>query len=240
MRIIPAIDVLEGNAVRLTKGDYDAVTVYSSDPGAIAREWSEAGAALIHVVDLEAARSGRRSADVLRAVVQRGVAVQLGGGIRSAHDAIEVIDAGVARVVIGSVLVADEEETGRIVKSIGPDRVVAAIDVRRGRAMGSGWLDDGVELSEMAGRIQRSGIAAALVTGIERDGTMQGPDLALLRETRAMLPGVELIASGGVGTLDDLDSLASVPDVVDGALVGRALDEGRFTLQQALVQLGPT
>mgnify|MGYP001821166308 FL=1 len=138
MRIIPAIDVLEGNAVRLTKGDYDAVTVYSSDPGAIVREWSEAGGELIHVVDLEAARSGRRSADVLGAVVQSGVAVQLGGGIRSANDAIEVIDAGVARVVIGSVLVADEQETGRIVRRVGPDRVVAAIDVRRGRAMGSG------------------------------------------------------------------------------------------------------
>jgi phosphoribosylformimino-5-aminoimidazole carboxamide ribotide isomerase len=240
MRIIPAIDVLEGNAVRLTKGDYDAVTVYSSDPGAIAREWSEAGAALIHVVDLEAARSGRRSADVLRAVVQSGVAVQLGGGIRSANDAIDVIDAGVARVVIGSVLVADEQETGRIVRSVGPDRVVAAIDVRGGRAMGSGWLDDGVELSEMAARIRRSGITAALVTGIERDGTMQGPDLELLREARAMLPGVELIASGGVGALDDLDSLASLPDVVDGAIVGRALYEGRFTLEQALDQLGPT
>jgi len=234
MRIIPAVDVLDGAAVRLTRGDYGAVTVYSDDPGSVASRWAADGVSLVHVVDLEAARTGRRQLGVLAAMAGQGTDLQLGGGIRTAQDARDVIDAGASRVVIGSVLVADEPETARIVDSVGSDRVVAAIDVRDGRAVGSGWLDDGVTVDEMAERITRTGIVAALVTGIERDGTMEGPDIDLLGQVRVLLPDVELIASGGVGSLDDLRSLATPPGLADGAIVGRALYEGRFTLAQAM------
>ncbi|MGI9528500.1 MAG: HisA/HisF-related TIM barrel protein [Acidimicrobiia bacterium] len=233
MRIIPAIDVLDGAAVRLTRGDYDDVTVYSDDPGTVASTWSAAGVSLIHAVDLEAARTGTRQLGILAAIAGHGADVQLGGGIRTAEDAQQVVGAGASRVVLGSVLVDDETEVERITGSVGPDRVVAAIDVRQGRARGSGWLDEGITVDEMAGRVARAGIRAALATGIERDGTMDGPDTALLEHVRNLLPDIELIASGGVGTLADLEYLAS-SGLVDGAIVGRALYEGRFSLLEAL------
>lgn len=233
MRIIPAVDVLDGAAVRLTKGDYDAVTVYSDDPWAVVSDWAAHGVSLVHVVDLEAARTGIRQRGILAALAECGAAAQLGGGIRTAEDARQVVDAGISRVVVGSVLVDDEVEAGRIVEAVGPRRVVAAIDVRHGRAVGSGWLDDGVSVAAMARRIERIGIEAALATGIERDGTMDGPDLELLAQVRQLLPDIELIASGGVGSLDDLAMLAS-SGRVDGAIVGRALYEQKFTLGEAM------
>jgi len=233
MRIIPAVDVLGGSAVRLTKGDYDSVTVYSDDPGGVVAGWAGHGVSLVHVVDLEAARTGRRQRGILDTLAGCGASVQLGGGIRTALDAKQVVDAGVNRVVIGSVLVEDEIEAGRIVEAVGPERVVAAIDVRDGRAVGSGWLDGGVAVGALAKRIERIGLEAALATGIERDGTMEGPDIELLAQVRELLPDIELIASGGVGSLEDLALLASTGRV-DGAIIGRALYEHRFTLREAL------
>lgn len=233
MRIIPAIDVLDGIAVRLTRGDYDRVTVYSDDPGAVASAWADAGVSLIHVVDLEAARTGTRQLGIRSVIAGHGAAIQVGGGIRTSEDARQEVDAGASRVVIGSVLVDDETEVRRIVDAVGPDRVVAAIDVRNDRALGSGWLDEGIEVKEMAARISRTGIQAALATGIDRDGTMRGPDLELLEKVRALLPDIELIASGGVGSLSDLATLAS-SDLVDGTIIGRALYERRFTVEEAL------
>jgi phosphoribosylformimino-5-aminoimidazole carboxamide ribotide isomerase len=166
-------------------------------------------------------------------IAGHGAAIQVGGGIRTSEDARQEVDAGASRVVIGSVLVDDETEVRRIVDAVGPDRVVAAIDVRNDRALGSGWLDEGIEVKEMAARISRTGIQAALATGIDRDGTMRGPDLELLEKVRALLPDIELIASGGVGSLSDLATLAS-SDLVDGTIIGRALYERRFTVEEAL------
>lgn len=236
MRIIPAIDVLDGAAVRLTRGDYDTVTTYSDDPGSVASMWAGDGASLVHVVDLEAARTGVRQLGVLSAIAGHAAAIQLGGGIRTAQDAEQVIRVGASRVVIGSVLVDDEIEVGRIVDAVGPERVVAAIDVRNGWAVGSGWLDKGIAVGEMANRIKRTGILAGLATGIERDGTMDGPDIGLLEQVRELLPDIELMASGGVGSLDDLAVLAS-SGLVEGVIVGRALYEDRFTVEEAMSEL---
>jgi phosphoribosylformimino-5-aminoimidazole carboxamide ribotide isomerase len=234
VRIIPAVDILAGVAVRLLRGDYSRVTAYDDDPVNVAQEWLDGGASLVHVVDLEAARGGTRQSDVIARLTGRGIPVQLGGGIRTSQDARLAIDAGVQRVVIGSVLVSDEQETLAIVEEVGTDKVVAAIDVRGGRATGSGWLDEGMGLEGVLARVARVGISLALVTSIERDGTLEGPDLGLLERVRVASPGLALMASGGVGTLADIEDLTHRPDLVEAAIVGRALYEGRFTLSDAI------
>lgn len=239
MQIIPAVDLLDGAAVRLLRGDYGAVTGYGRDPAAIARGFVSQGAGLVHVVDLEAARGGQRQVDTVEAVLDAGVPIQLGGGIRTARDARWAVDAGASRVVVGSALVGPSDGPGAdIVEAVGAEAVVAAVDVRDGRALGSGWLDGGSALGSVLDRIVRLGIPRMLVTGIERDGTMAGPDLDLLSEVRASAPGVALIASGGVGTLDDIGSLVGLGEPVEAAIVGRALYERRFTLGEAIDAAG--
>jgi phosphoribosylformimino-5-aminoimidazole carboxamide ribotide isomerase len=231
--LIPAIDILGGVAVRLLRGNYADVTVYSGDPVALASGFVADGADLIHVVDLDAARGGPRDRNVPAALGAAGIPFQIGGGIRTASQADGAIREGAFRVVIGSVLVSAPDEAREIVRAVGPTRVVAAIDVRAGHARGSGWTDAGTPLHQVVERVTSLGIAMALVTGIDRDGTLEGPDIALLGEVRALAPDLSLIASGGVGTLGDLVALASSPIEPHGAVVGKALYEGRFTLGEA-------
>lgn len=233
MHIIPAIDVLDGSVVRLLRGDYDAVTVYSDDPVASARTWSIPGVQLVHVVDLDAARGLPRDEAVLRRLGADGISFQVGGGIRTPDDARAAIDAGAERVVVGSAFTSPDARPDRIVAAVGADRVVAALDVREGRAFGSGWLDAGATLDAALRRVVDTGVHRALVTGIERDGTLAGPDVALLDAVHRLASDVELIASGGVGSIGDLEALAGLPNV-EAAIVGRALYEGRFTIAQAV------
>ena len=223
--------------MRLLRGDYDRVTVYDDDPVARARAWLDQGARLIHVVDLDAARGRPRDHATLERLASGGIAYQLGGGIRSASDALDAMDAGAERVVVGSAFTSGGGAADAIVGAVGADRVVAAIDVRDGRAVGSGWLDAGAALTTTIERVMHSGVRRALVTGIERDGTLEGPDVELLASVRAAAPELRLIASGGVGTLDDLKRLASGPVDVEAAIVGRALYEGRFGLPEAIATL---
>lgn len=234
MDIIPAIDVLDGGVVRLLRGAYDDVTVYADDPVAQARSWSASGVPIVHVVDLDAARGRPRDLRTLHRLGAAGITFQVGGGIRTAPDAEEAIGAGAARVVVGSAFTATDGRPEAIVEAVGAERVVAAIDVRHGRARGSGWLDEGSSLPEVLGRLDAAGVDRALVTGIERDGTLDGPDEGLLAEVRALAPALRLIASGGVGTLDDLRRLAHSPSGIEAAIVGRALYEGRFDLTEAV------
>ena len=159
MQIIPAVDLLDGAAVRLLRGDYGAVTGYGRDPAAIARGFASQGAGLVHVVDLEAARGGQRQIDTVESVLDAGVPIQLGGGIRTARDARWAVDAGASRVVVGSALVGPSDGPGAdIVEAVGAQAVVAAVDVRDGRALGSGWLDGGSALGSVLDRIVRLGI----------------------------------------------------------------------------------
>lgn len=231
--LIPAIDILDGVAVRLRKGRYDDVTVYSDDPVSLASAFVADGAEIIHVVDLDAARGAPRNSSLVAALGAAGIPFQLGGGIRTASDAREAMREGAFRVVVGSVLVSRPHEASAIVGAVGPTRVVAAIDVRAGHARGSGWTDAGMPLKEVIGRVTSLGITMALVTGIDRDGTLEGPDLALLAEVRALAPDLLLIASGGVGTIADLLALSSSDVEAHAAIVGKALYERRFTLQEA-------
>lgn len=234
MQVIPAIDVLDGRVVRLRQGRFDDVTVYGDDAVGLARTYSELGAPLVHVVDLGAARDGgdHERSRLCAALYSAGVAFQLGGGIREAATASLVVEFGAERVVVGSAAVSDPEEFGRIVGAVGPHRVVTAIDVREGRARGSGWEDDGAPMGEVLDRTVAAGVAWALVTGISRDGTLEGPDVDLLHDVRAGWPDLSLIASGGVGSLDDLRALSDAG--FEAAVVGRALLEDRFSLVDAL------
>ena len=232
MRVIPAIDVLDGAVVRLVQGRYDEVTRYGNDPVEVARRWRDAGAPLVHVVDLGAARSGVPDAALWDAMATVGVGFQVGGGIRRTEDAVAAVAAGAARVVVGSVAVWTPAAVEEMIAAVGVDRVVAALDVREERATGSGWRDSGVPVAALAAELAATGVRRALVTGIARDGVMSGPDLGLIHLVAGAAPEMALIGSGGVGSVDDLLTLQEAG--VEAAVVGRALYEGRFTYGEAI------
>lgn len=232
MQVIPAVDVLGGRAVRLLRGDYDEVTHYGDDPADMVMAWAGEGAELVHVVDLAGARDGTLDHELIARLGALDVDIQYGGGIRRPEAAAVVLDAGIDHVVAGSVLLGDEADT--FVSGVPAASIVAAIDVRSGRARGSGWRDEGIGADEALERIVGLGVTTVLATGIETDGTMGGPDLALLERFRAAAPGVRLIASGGVGALEDLAAVGSIG--ADAVIVGRALYERRFRLADAIAR----
>ena len=232
MEIYPAIDVLGGVVVRLLRGDYGAATRYGDSVEDQLAAWKVAGARWVHVIDLDGARSGRSDRALWRKVAGRGVSVQVGGGIRGVEDVEAALKCGVTRVIMGTSAVWSP---GIIEEAIGrssPEQVVAAIDVRDGRATGAGWLDEGRALTEVVEGVLEAGIRVLLVTAVRRDGTMEGPDLDLLGRVRTLAPQAELMAAGGIGAMEDLHRLAS--QGVDGAVVGRALYEGKIDLTDAL------
>jgi phosphoribosylformimino-5-aminoimidazole carboxamide ribotide isomerase len=231
--VIPAVDVLAGNVVRLHQGRYDAVTVYGDDPTAMVASWAGQGARIVHVVDLAGARDGCSDRGLWRRLGEADLPFQIGGGIRSVGDAEAVIAAGAARVVLGTAAVWEPAVVAGAVESLGSDRVVAAIDVRAGRATGSGWRDDGRELGAVLMRLVECGVDRVLATGIARDGTLVGPDTELLAEVGRVAPGLALIASGGVGSLADVGELATLD--CEAAIVGKAFYDERFTFAEASV-----
>lgn len=229
LEIIPAVDVLDGKVVRLLRGDYSRVTEYASDPVEAARQWIDEGARRVHVVDLEGARSGTADYGLWERLGQAGIAFQAGGGIRSAEIAGRVLDAGAERVVMGTAAVWSPESLAGLGGS-----VVASVDVRGGQATGAGWLDEGRPLEEVLDGLAETGIRRLLLTGIGRDGTLEGADLDLTRLVTTQ-GRFAVIASGGVGTLADLDPLVELG--CEGVVVGRALYDRRFTLRQAMDRL---
>jgi len=252
MIVLPAIDLLDGKAVRLHQGRYDAVTVYSSDPAALAASLRGA-VPLLHVVDLEGARAGRAvQRDLVRAVVRAfggqdprapgaaggsGVSpvvtgVQVGGGVRSIEAVESYFELGVARVVLGTAAVRDPELV-RAASLRWPGRVVVALDAKDGKVALDGWEQVSTRTAlDVAQGLAGLPIAALLYTDVSRDGTQVGPNLAATTELAAS-GGFPVLASGGVGSLDHLRALAVIPNVV-GAIVGRALYEHAFTLEDAL------
>jgi phosphoribosylformimino-5-aminoimidazole carboxamide ribotide isomerase len=237
VELFPAIDLLAGQAVRLHQGNYDRVTVYDRDPPSVARRFASA-ARWLHVVDLEGARAGRPMArDTVRAVIEafraarEDGAVQVGGGVRSAETAEAYFELGADRVVLGTVA-ADAPELVRELAERHPGRVVVALDARDGLVATHGWERTSKRTAvELAEELRALPIAALLYTDVARDGTRQGPNVeATVRLAEVGLP---VLASGGVGSLDDLRALAQIPNVV-GAIVGRALYEGTFTLEEAV------
>lgn len=233
MTLYPAIDLRGGRCVRLRRGDYAAETVYGDDPVAQALAFADAGAIWVHVVDLDAARTGdpvNRAVvgDVAVALATRGVRVQTGGGVRSVADARQLADAGVARVVLGTAAVEDPPLVDRVADHVA---VAVGLDVRDRQVAVRGWTEAGGELADVLERFRDRRCEAFVITQIAVDGTGDGPDLALYRWLLdAGHDGV--IASGGVGNLEHLASLRRLG--VGGVVVGRALYEGAFTVEEAL------
>ena len=236
MELIPAIDLLGGRVVRLSKGAYDAVTEYSEDPVAVACGFEADGAERIHIVDLDAAREGRAmQAEVIARVVEAvDVPCQVAGGVRDADAVAEGLHAGADRVVLGSALISSPLLAKTLSERYGPDRIVAALDVRDGRALGDGWVDGarGAEVIGLAQTLADKGIRWFAVTAIARDGQMSGPDYELLDAVREVVPGAAIIASGGVSSLADIRELAARDFAA--AITGKALYEGAFTLPEGL------
>ena len=238
MELYPAIDLRGGRCVRLYQGDYAQETVYGDDPVAIAKGFDDAGTPWIHVVDLDAARTGspenREVVAAIAAAVQ--AKVQTGGGVRTDAAAAALLDAGVARVVIGTAAFDDPDLIPRLAAAH-PGAVALGLDVRGTEVAIRGWREgSGHDLLDVLPRYEDAGVAAVVVTQIGVDGTLAGPDVDGLRQCLAAT-SIDVIASGGVGTLDHLRTLAAV-DVdgrrLAGAIVGKALYERAFTVGEAL------
>jgi phosphoribosylformimino-5-aminoimidazole carboxamide ribotide isomerase len=238
VELYPSIDIRAGRVVRLFQGDYDRETVYDDDPVAVAARFADGGAAWIHVVDLDAARSGQpvnraTVAAIIDAVAGRAK-VQASGGVRDVDAAAALADAGAARVVVGTAALQDPPLVARIA---GRQPVAVGLDARRGELAVRGWVDrSGEDVFAVLPRFADVGVEALVVTEIERDGTLAGPDLEGLGEVLARTR-LAVIASGGVGRIEDLSALSALE--VDGrrlagVIVGRALHEGQVSLGDAL------
>jgi phosphoribosylformimino-5-aminoimidazole carboxamide ribotide isomerase len=212
IEVIPAVDVLGEGAVRLERGDYDAVVERAGDPFALAQRWVEAGAKRIHLVDLDGARRGRVRPELVRAVAELGVPVQASGGIRSVADARSLLDAGADRVIVGTAAWPDPTPWFELAESL-----VLALDVRDGEVRTAGWTA-GTGL-RFADALERADGRRMLVTAIDRDGTLSGPDLALVRQ--AVEAGGHVLAAGGIRDVADVAALADAG--AEAAIVGRAL-----------------
>ena len=232
MTIIPSIDILDGECVRLTRGDYDAATVYKSDPVAMARVFADAGARRIHVVDLDAARGDPRSNRMVIRKIRRAVdaTVQLGGGVRRDEDIEELLDLGIDRLVVGTVLAKQPDRVAGWVAHYGAI-FLAGIDAIDGAVKVSGW-EQATHLvdTELAARCREIGLAGIIYTSIAQDGTLGGPDIARTNAV-AEASGMPVILSGGIGSEQDLAAVReqAAPGVA-GVIVGRAIYEERVSL----------
>ena len=238
MLILPAIDIRNGACVRLLQGRFDAVTEYG-DPLEQIRVFAGAGASWVHVVDLDGARTGRPAQRPLieLMVKQTDLRVQCGGGVRSADDVEALLKAGVARVVIGSVAVRKPQEARLWLSRFGAEHICIALDVRAEngvwRVAADGWeADGGASLDEILDAFPAGALRHVLVTDISRDGALSGPNVDLMNTFRALRPEIALQASGGVSSLEDLAALKAAG--ASGAIIGRALYERRFSMEQAL------
>ena len=233
MILFPAIDLYEGKAVRLYKGDYQNMTVYSNNPIEIARDFENAGCTHIHMVDLEGARDGTTPnlAVVEQVARETGLFVEIGGGIRSMETVKRYLDAGVSRVILGTAAVKDPDFLRETVAAYGTAIAVGA-DVKDGRIAIKGWLETAqVTLEEFLRDMQKIGIRNVICTDISRDGAMRGTNLALYRQLSKAFD-LEITASGGVSTLEDVKALRAME--LYGALIGKAYYTGAIDLREAL------
>lgn len=240
MKVIPAIDLRGGKCVRLLRGDFAAETVYGDDPVAMARHWQECGAAMLHVVDLDGAAAGapRQTAIIAAICAALTIPVELGGGLRTAAHIAAALDAGVARVVLGTVAVDDPGIVHAALAAHGPERVVLGLDARDGYVATGGWLDTSrVRAVDLAAAMAAAGVRRVVATDISRDGTRTGPNLDFLRDVATS--GLAVIASGGVKDRVHLESLATVPGV-EAVIVGTALYTGDLALGPGEWEISPS
>ena len=233
LTMLPAVDVADGKAVRLLRGEVGSETDYGS-PVDAARDWVAAGAEWIHLVDLDAAFGrGSNSSLLARIVGEVGIKVELSGGIRDDSSLERALSAGAARVNLGTAALEDPEWTERVIAEHG-ERIAVGLDVRGTTLAARGWTQEGGDLWETLERLDAAGCARYVVTDVTKDGTLTGPNTELLRQVCAATQA-PVVASGGIAHLDDLRALARLtPLGLEGAIVGKALYHGNFTLQEAL------
>ncbi|GAB3352413.1 1-(5-phosphoribosyl)-5-[(5-phosphoribosylamino)methylideneamino]imidazole-4-carboxamide isomerase [Lysobacter tyrosinilyticus] len=242
--LFPAIDVREGRVVRLRQGDYAQETRYADDPLTLAKRYAADGATWLHLVDLDAAREGGYTLAPLLASIktETGLRVQTGGGVRSGDDVTRMLDAGADRVVVGSLAVREPKTVAAWLDTHGATRITVALDARKRdgywQLPTAGWTQDsGVRLDELVAFYAQSGLSHLLCTDIDRDGMLSGPNLSLYRDIVAIAPTLQLQASGGVREIQDI---ADARDAgCSGAVLGKALLDGRFDLAPALREERP-
>ena len=237
LELLPAIDVKDGLAVRLVQGELSATSKYG-DPLEVAAEFVAAGAQWIHLVDLDAAFGIGSNTKLLERVIKSvDLKVELSGGIRDDASLRRALSTGCKRVNLGTAALENPEWTAKVISEFG-DRIAVGLDVRGHTLAARGWTKEGGELFETIGRLDRDGCARYIVTDVARDGTLAGPNLELLREVCAVT-NRPVVASGGVSSLEDLVAIRALTSIgVEGAIVGKALYAGAFTLTEALEATG--
>lgn len=247
MNIYPAIDLKGGKCVRLSQGQFEQVTTYTEDPIKIAKRWQAEGALRLHIVDLDGARMGNptpQNLDIVRHIIRQvGVPIQFGGGVRSAEVVERLLRIGIARVIVSTVAVRDAPVAQGIFTAYG-DQVAVAVDTRNGMLAVQGWQQTTVESGiEFAHRMVKLGAKRFIFTDIARDGMLEGINLQAIAQMAAAVPGLPVIASGGVTTLSDIDALedlraASYPNL-EGIIIGKALYAGKLRLPDVLARINP-
>lgn len=233
MLVFPAIDLFGGKAVRLYKGDYDQMTVYNENPLAVAKDFAACGAVWLHTVDLEGARNGETPnlATVEKLVKESGLMVEVGGGIRSMDVVDRYLSAGVSRVILGTAAVKDEAFLKAALAKYG-ERIAVGIDIKDGKVAIKGWTEKSdLDAMEFCAKMEQMGVKTIICTDISKDGAMKGANHALYREMSARF-GVQIIASGGVSSMEDVEKLAALG--IYGAIVGKAYYVGAIDLKKAI------
>ncbi len=238
MELIPAIDLIDGKCVRLYQGDYSKETVYADDPVQVALRWESLGASRIHIVDLDGARSGQPdNIKVVERIVNAvQVPVQMGGGVRTLDSARRIIEAGVHRVMLGTVAVRDPDIVRAACAELGSEAVVVAVDSKDGRVAVSGWTSaSDIQATDLVASMMEAGVQAFLCTDISRDGTLTGPNYSLMSEL-VQVAGSGIIAAGGIASTNHLQRLAKTG--VRAAVIGKALYTADINLPEALAAIG--
>ena len=233
MNIFPAIDIINGSAVRLLKGDYSKKTVYSQSPSDVAKEFESCGASFLHVVDLDGAKSGDTpNFDIIKEIIlNTNLQVEIGGGIRSEETVKKYIDAGVMRVILGTAAVQNPDFAKKMADTYG-SKIAVGVDVLNGCAATKGWTEvTDVTLDDMFRRLESDGIKTVVCTDISKDGAMSGTNIQMYK-TLMQSYSIDIVASGGVTTIDDVKELRSMG--IYGAILGRALYEGTIDLKEAI------
>ncbi|MFW6195382.1 MAG: 1-(5-phosphoribosyl)-5-[(5-phosphoribosylamino)methylideneamino]imidazole-4-carboxamide isomerase [Chloroflexota bacterium] len=234
MQVIPAIDLREGKCVRLYQGDYNQETVFDTDPVSVLRRWEDAGASRVHIVDLDGARDGTRvnTPAVRRLVSEASVPLQLGGGIRTAETAAELLDLAVDRVIFGTASIEAPDEVQRTVERYGAERVVVSVDAKDGRVATRGWLQAStVRALELVASMEERGVRRVMYTDTTRDGTMSHPNFEAASELIEG-SGCRILVAGGIASIEDLERLSEIG--AEGAVLGQAIYTGAVDLRQAV------
>lgn len=233
MRIIPAIDLIDGKCVRLTQGDYAQKKIYNENPLEVAKEFEGSGIKYLHLVDLDGAKAGKViNWKVVESITsQTTLAVDFGGGIKTDSELTRLFDLGVKQVNLGSIAVKEPAKVAAWIKQYGKEKIILSADVKEELVAISGWLENSqLSITDFLNDYQTNGIEYVTCTDISTDGMLSGPNITLYKKLLSLFPALKLIASGGVSSMDDLGELKSIH--VDGVIIGKAIYEGRVTLKE--------